>query len=69
MKTKKIYNPPITEMVEVEFEGGFMSNASVFDPDNNQDKGVVIQGHKVGNEGDYTDLGWDNAGTSESNAW
>ena len=24
MKTKKIYNPPITEMVEVEFEGGFM---------------------------------------------
>ena len=68
MKTKKIYNPPITEMVEVEFEGGFMKS-SVFDPENNQDDGVIIKGHEVGNEGDYTDLGWDNAGTSESNAW
>ena len=27
MKTKKIYNPPITEMVEVEFEGGFMAGS------------------------------------------
>ncbi len=33
MKTKKIYNPPITEMVEVEFEGGFM--------------GASMQGQKV----------------------
>ena len=33
--------------------------ASVFDPENNQDKGVSIEGHEVGNEGDYTGLGWD----------
>ena len=51
MKTKKIYNPPITEMVEVEFEGGFM------------DDGVSIKGHEVGNTGDYTDIGWDGDNT------
>lgn len=34
MKTKKIYNPPITEMVEVEFEGGFMESSV---PEENRD--------------------------------
>ena len=43
--------------------------SSVFDPENGQDDGVTIEGHEVGNEGNYTDFGWDNAGTSESNAW
>lgn len=62
MKTKKIYNPPITEMVEVEFEGGFMS-ASVMDPNDNRDDGVSIKGHEVGNTGDYTDIGWDGDNT------
>ena len=50
MKAKRVYNPPITEMVEVEFEGGFMS-ASVMDPNDNRDDGVSIKGHEVGNTG------------------
>ena len=63
MKTKKIYNPPITEMVEVEFEGGFMKS-SVFDPENNHDKGLKTEEHGFANpetdfEGDYGEGTWD----------
>lgn len=36
MKTKKIYNPPITEMVEVEFEGGFMADSVYPEPENTE---------------------------------
>lgn len=56
---KKKYIAPQTEMSEVELENGFMSNASIFDPENQQDDGVSIEGHEIGNTGDYTDLGWD----------
>lgn len=65
MKTKKIYNPPITEMVEVEFEGGFMVDSQhnvdeeIFN-NNSRSGDISIEGHAVGNEGDYTDMGWDN---------
>lgn len=57
---KKKYIAPLTEKTEVEMENGFMSGGSVFDPDNNQDEGVSIEGHGAGNTGDYTDIGWDN---------
>ena len=60
---KKMYVSPETDMKFVELEKGFME-ASVFDPENNQDDGVSIKGHEVGNEGDYTGLGWDNVGTN-----
>lgn len=64
---KKKYIAPQTEMAEVELENGFMSNASIFDPENQQDDGVSIEGHEVGNTGDYTDLGWDgDGGTSRT---
>lgn len=55
---KKKYEAPQTDLTQVELEQGFMS-ASIFDRDNNQDDGVSIDGHKVGNTGDYTDRGWD----------
>lgn len=56
---KKKYIAPQTEMSEVELENGFMSSASIFDPENQQDDGVSIKGHEIGNTGDYTDLDWD----------
>ena len=60
---KKMYVSPEMDMKFVELEKGLMK-ASVFDPENNQDDGVSITGHEVGNEGDYTSLGWDNVGTN-----
>lgn len=53
---KKKYEAPQTDLTQVELEQGFMS-ASIFDDDNNQDNGVSIDGHDVGNTGDYTK--WD----------
>lgn len=61
---KKMYVSPETDMKFVEMENGFMSSASIFDAENQQDDGVSITGHEVGNEGDYTGLGWDNVGTN-----
>lgn len=61
---KKMYVSPETDMKFVELENGFMSNASIFSEENQQDDGVSITGHEVGNEGDYTGLGWDNVGTN-----
>ena len=58
-KTKEVYEAPSTTVSLVELEGGLLS-ASVFDAENEQDDGVSIEGHEVGNSGDYTDLGWDN---------
>lgn len=55
---KKKYEAPQTDLTQVELEQGFMS-ASIFDDDNKQDDGVSIDGHEVGNTGDYTDIGWD----------
>ncbi len=66
---KKEYIAPLTEKTEVELEQGFMSSASVFDPENGQDDGVSIEGHEVGNTGDYTDIGWDGQGKSRNSAW
>ena len=62
---KKAYVAPETEMRTVELEQGFMT-ASVFDPENQQDDGVSIDGHEVGNTGDYTNIGWDNDGGTQS---
>lgn len=53
---KKKYEAPQTDLTQVELEQGFMS-ASIFDADNNQDDGVSIEGHEVGNTGYYKD--WD----------
>ena len=55
---KKKYEAPQTDLTQVELEQGFMS-ASIFNADNDQDDGVSIKGHEVGNTGDYTDRGWD----------
>lgn len=61
---QKEYETPQTTFVEVELEQGFM-NASIFDAENQQDDGVSITGHEVGNTGDYSDPnnggGWDNS--------
>lgn len=62
---QKEYETPQTTFVEVELEQGFM-NASIFDAKNQQDDGVSITGHEVGNTGDYTDIGWDGTGNTES---
>lgn len=59
------YEPPQTTKTGVETESGFM-DASIFDPDNNNDKGVSIQEHGFaspndpdGFEGNYGDGEWD----------
>lgn len=62
---KKEYEIPRMDKLEVELEKGFMK-ASVFDPENNQDDGVTITGHEVGNTGDYSNIGWDGDGTTNS---
>ena len=61
---KVVYVAPETKLTKVELENGFMKG-SVLDPENDQDKGVSIEGHEVGNEGDYTDLGWDQSAFNE----
>lgn len=55
---RKQYEAPMTKHTQVELESGFMT-ASIFDEENNQDDGVSIEGHEVGNTGDYTQIGWD----------
>ena len=59
--TNEAYEAPRTRRTLVELEGGFMSSASIFDKENEQDNGLSIPGHEVGNTGDYTQdgLGWD----------
>lgn len=52
MKTKKIYNPPITEMVEVEFEGGFMAD-SVYKTSENTEA-LNIENQEKGAEFDFS---------------
>lgn len=61
MKKKK-YEAPQTRYLEVELEQGFMTKASIFEPEDGHDKGVTIEGHEIGNSGDYFDNGkgtWD----------
>lgn len=55
---KEKYESPRTEKTQVNLESGFMT-ASIFENVNNQDDGVSIEGHEVGNTGDYTEIGWD----------
>ena len=54
---KKMYVSPETDMKFVEMENGFMSSASIFDAENQQDDGVKTEGHDVGNTGTYSK--WD----------
>ena len=68
MKQKQHYERPQTTHTSVEAENGFMS-ASVFDPENGQDDGVSIEGHEVGNTGDYTNIGWDNQGNTTTKSF
>lgn len=65
---KEKYESPRTEKTQVNLESGFMT-ASVFDPENQQDDGVSIEGHEVGNTGDYTTVGWDDQEWSSNSAW
>lgn len=55
---KEKYESPRTEKTQVNLESGFMT-ASIFEDKNDQDDGVSIEGHEVGNTGDYTTIGWD----------
>lgn len=55
---KEKYESPRTEKTQVNLESGFMT-ASIFEEVNDQDNGVSIEGHEVGNTGDYTEIGWD----------
>lgn len=66
MKQKEKYEAPRTACTEVELESGLLS-ASVFDPENRQDNGVSIEGHEVGTEADYTNIGWDDSPFSQNN--
>lgn len=68
-KEKVKYESPLTKNTQVNLESGFMT-ASVFDPENQQDDGVNIEGHEVGNTGDYTNVGWDGQEEwSRNSAW
>lgn len=53
---KKMYVSPETDMKFVELEKGYMS-ASIFEPENDHDDDLRIEGHQVGNEATYDS--WD----------
>lgn len=53
-KKKRPYVTAQTECIAVELESGFMG-ASVFDPEEQHDKGVTTTGHEFGNSGNYFD--------------
>lgn len=53
MKKKK-YEAPQTRYLEVELEQGFMT-VSIFEDENKHDEGVSIEGHSIGNSGNYFD--------------
>ena len=65
---KETYESPRTEKTQVNLESGFMT-ASIFEEENDQDDGVSIEGHEVGNTGDYTKVGWDDQEWSSNSAW
>lgn len=60
-KTK--YLAPSTQYTDVELEQGFMK-ASIFDPEDEHDEGVTIEGHGFGNSQDFTGTGWDDDQTT-----
>ena len=65
---KNHYEKPRTIRTAVEVENGFMT-ASVFDSENEADDGVSIEGHEVGNIGDYSGANWDNASGTSTNSF
>lgn len=65
---KEKYESPRTEKTQVNLESGFMT-ASIIEEVNDQDNGGSIEGHEVGNTGDYTDVGWDDQEWSSNSAW
>lgn len=56
---KKEYEIPRMDKLEVELEQGFMS-ASIFEDGDKHDEGVSIEGHSIGNSGNYFDENPDN---------
>ena len=51
---KKMYEAPHTDKSVVQLESGFM-DASIFSPKDEHDEGVTIEGHSIGNSGNYFD--------------
>ena len=56
MKQKEKYEAPRTACTEVELESGLLK-ASIFEPENNHDDDLKIEGHEVGNQATYES--WD----------
>lgn len=56
---KKEYEIPRMDKLEVELEKGFLS-ASIFEDGDKHDEGVSIEGHSIGNSGNYFDENPDN---------
>ena len=54
MKTQKKYELPETKRTQVILESGFME-ASIFGKEDGHNKGVSIEGHSIGNSGNYFD--------------
>lgn len=52
---KEKYESPQTRKTQVNLESGFMSSASVFEDVDKHDEGVSIEGHSIGNSGNYFD--------------
>lgn len=52
---KEKYESPQTRKTQVNLESGFMSSASVFEDGDKHDEGVSIEGHSIGNSGNYFD--------------
>lgn len=64
MKKKK-YEAPQTRYLEVELEQGFMT-VSIFEDESKHDEGVSIEGHSIGNSGNYFD---EKPGDPDWNQW
>lgn len=58
MKAKKVYNPPITEMVEVEFEGGFMQSSNYGKDINPEETPVDAGDQEINGNFDFTENEW-----------
>ncbi len=63
---KEKYESPSTQKTQVNLESGFMSSASVFEDGDKHDEGVSIEGHSIGNSGNYFD---ENTGDPSWNQW
>lgn len=58
MKAKKVYTPPISEMVEVEFEGGFMEASGEEVIDDSTKNQVIAGDQEVENEYEFGQDDW-----------